>query len=121
VQTKEVCGLAPSHRNMRFMFTADCRYLLKVFQSWETAAMWDDDLFSFIQEPWLLVATNNKRSASACQAISLRVLVSSTKLISSSWTSILPISAAPLQTLCKLFYNMCDMKLFLRDRLKKCC
>jgi len=35
------------------MFTADCRYLLKPFTSWETTAMdeWDDDLFSFIQAP----------------------------------------------------------------------
>jgi len=37
---------------MHFMFTADCRYLRLVFQSWDTTAMdeSDDDLFSFIHK-----------------------------------------------------------------------
>jgi len=59
------------------LFTADCRYLLKVFQSRETTAMdeWDDDLFRLIQKP-LAPSGNqypiNSDQLAQCLAISLQ-------------------------------------------------
>jgi len=138
------------------MFTVNYRYLLKVFQSWETMAMEesDDHILLLSRNQWLLVATSDKQINPVPVERYHYDCVSSTTFIIHSFINLktrantylnkntiqqmnkhsqgkqtpLPSSAAiehlfstVRQTLCKLSYNMCDMMLFLTDRLKKCC